>query len=146
MELIVHLKPHIARSRNREKAAEQPVRQARNNKAAEEIEVVDVLCADRDWCPHRASEANDVDQDAGNVGCEAAPVQAVGEVVWPRFEAGVQVADFEVAFAHPVVVADHDAGDGGQEDGVGGQVGGEGVAVAQQVPGTDADADDRADI
>ncbi len=43
-----------------------------------------------------------------------------GEVVGGGFAGGVEVADLVVAAADDVVVADYDASDGGEEDGVGG--------------------------
>ncbi len=47
---------------------------------------------------------------------------------------GVEVADLEVAVADEVVVGDDDAGDGGEEDGVSGEVGGEVVGGGEKVP------------
>jgi hypothetical protein len=38
---------------------------------------------------------------------------------------GVQCLDLQVAPSDQVVIADHDAGDGGQEDGVGAEIHGE---------------------
>ena len=50
-------------------------------------------------------------------------MEAEREVVGGRGLRRVQVADLVVAFAHEVVVCDEDAGDGGEEDGVGAEVG-----------------------
>ena len=47
-------------------------------------------------------------------------METVGIDVGGVFTGAVQVLDYEVAFSDEVVVADHDAGDGGEEDGVGG--------------------------
>jgi len=104
---------------------QKPVRPPSNNKSAEEIQVVDVRCTFRHGFPDGADEADDVDEDAADVGGVAAPVEAEGEEVGGRGLGGVEVADLKVAVADEVVVADDDAGDGGEEDGVGGEVGGE---------------------
>ena len=47
-------------------------------------------------------------------------MEAVGEIVGCGSLGGVKVPDLVVAAADDVVVADHDAGDRGEEDGVGG--------------------------
>lgn len=47
-------------------------------------------------------------------------MEAEGEVIGRGGLGGVELADLVVALADPVVVADDDAGDGGEEDGVGG--------------------------
>jgi len=47
-------------------------------------------------------------------------VKPEGEVVGGGFAGGVEVADLVAAAADDVVVADYDASDGGEEDGVGG--------------------------
>ena len=52
-------------------------------------------------------------------------MEAHDEVVWGVLLGGVEVFDLEVAATDQVVVGDDDAGDGGEEDGVGGEVGGE---------------------
>ena len=54
--------------------------------------------------------------------------------------------DFYVAFAHPVVVADHYASDGAEEDGVCAQIYGELVRAGDKIPGTDTETDYRAEI
>ena len=47
----------------------------------------------------------------------------------------VEVHDAVVALADDVVVCDHHARDGAEEDGVGGEVGRELAAALEQVPG-----------
>ena len=46
-------------------------------------------------------------------------MEAEGEVVRGGFAGGVEVFDLVVTATDKVVVADDDAGDGGEEDGVG---------------------------
>ena len=58
-----------------------------------------------------------------------------GEVIGGGGLGGVEVADLVVTAAHEVVVADYDAGNGGEEDGVGGEVGCEVVGCGEEVPG-----------
>lgn len=62
-------------------------------------------------------------------------MEAVGEVVGGVGGGGVEGVDAEVAAADEVVVCYYDAGDGGEEDGVGGEVGCEGVGGGEEVPG-----------
>ena len=65
----------------------------------------------------------------------------------PALLAGVvQVRDTVVAFADDVVVGDHHARDGAEEDRVGGEVRRELVAALQQVPGEHDEPDDRGDV
>ena len=61
-------------------------------------------------------------------------MEAKGEVVGCRLAGGVEVFDLVEAAAHDVVVADNDAGDRGEENGVGGQVGCEVIGGRQKVP------------
>ena len=113
---------------------QQPVCPARDQEAAEEIQVVDVGGTLGDGLADGADEADDVDEDAADVGGVAPPVEAEGVVVRGRGAGGVEVFDLEVAAADEVVVADNDACDGGEEDGVGAEVGGEVVGGGEEVP------------
>ena len=61
-------------------------------------------------------------------------METEGEVVGGGGLRGVKVADLVVAAAHEVVVADYDAGNRGEEDGVGGEVGCEIVGCGEEVP------------
>lgn len=62
-------------------------------------------------------------------------MEAEGEIVGRAFLGGVEVPDLVVAAADDVVVADYDAGYGGEEDAVGGEVGCEIVAGGEEIPG-----------
>lgn len=62
-------------------------------------------------------------------------MEAKGEVIRGGFAGRVEVFDLVVAAADEVVVTDNDAGDGGEEDGVGAQVRGEVVGRREKVPG-----------
>lgn len=59
---------------------------------------------------------------------------------------GVEFFDLEVSAADEVVIANHDTGDGGKEDGVGGEVGGEVISARQQVPRAHDKTDEGADV
>ena len=133
--LLAHLVPIIAPGLHMPHLGQQPVRSPRHKEAAEEIQVIDVGCALGDGFPDRADEADDVDEDAADVGCVAAPVETEGVVVGGGGPGGVEVFDLEVALADDVIIADDDAGDGGEEDGVGAEVGGEIVGGGEEVPG-----------
>ena len=61
-------------------------------------------------------------------------MEAVSEVVRCRFAGRVEVLYLVVTAADDVVVADNDAGDRGEEDGVGGKVGCEVVGGGEEVP------------
>lgn len=56
------------------------------------------------------------------------------EVVWSGTLSRVELLDLEVATADKVVVADDDTGNGGKEDGVRGEVGGEAVVGLEELP------------
>lgn len=122
---ISNLHPHIARGRHRAQSTKQVITATSDNKAGKEVQIVDVLCADRNVNANSADETHDVWEDAGDVGSVATPVEAESEVVWRLASSGVEVCDLEVAFAHEIIVANDDASDGGKEDGIGGEVGGE---------------------
>ncbi len=62
-------------------------------------------------------------------------MEAEGEVVRGGFAGRVEVFDLEVTAADEIVVADDDAGDGGEEHGVGAEVGSEVVGGGEKVPG-----------
>lgn len=61
-------------------------------------------------------------------------MEPVPEVIGRGVAGGVEGADVVEAFTDDVVVADDDAGDGGEEDGVGGEIGCEVVGGAEEVP------------
>lgn len=132
--LFSHLHPYLTRRRNRTQFTKTPVRPRGHNESGEEIDIVDILRSDGDIPPDCTHEANDVDEDTRDVGCVAAPVEAVPEVIGRGVLRGVEGVDFVVPFSDNVVIADQDAGDGGEEDGVGGEVGGEVVGAAEKVP------------
>jgi len=138
--------PHLARCRNREVATQQIVHQTRDNEAREEIDAVDVDGADGHGFADGVHEADNVDQDAADVGCVAAPGPTKPVKVGGAGLRRVQIAQRQVSPANKVIVADYDTGDAGQEDGIGGEVGGEVVGGLEQVPGTHGQADCGADV
>ena len=73
-------------------------------------------------------------------------MEAKNVIVWTCGAGGVEISCLVVAAAHDVVIGQDNAGDAGEEDGVGAEVGGEFVAGAEQVPGTHCQADESADV
>lgn len=71
---------------------------------------------------------------------------AVPEMVRGGFLRGVEVFDLQVAAPDEVVIRARDARDGGQEDRVRGEVGGEIVGAAEELPGTHDEPDEGADV
>ena len=98
---------------------QQPIHAARNDKPAEEIQVVDVGSALGYGPADCTDESDDVDQDTADVGCVAPPVEAEGVEIRSVRLGGVEVFDLQVAFADEVVIADDNPRDGGEEDRVG---------------------------
>ena len=84
--------------------AKKPVGSTGDDETAEEIQVVEIGCADGDGTTDGAYEADDVDEDSGNVGCVAAPVEAEPEVIRAVGLSRVQASDVEVAVADEIVV------------------------------------------
>lgn len=91
-------------------------------------------------------KANDVDQNARDVSGISSPGQAVPVEVRTGLLRRVQALHGKVTLADNVVVADEHAGDGGEEDGICRQVGGEVVGRAEQIPRAHADAHDGTDV
>lgn len=152
LDLAPDLQPRIRHRRHhRDKPTEDKIRPRAHDEPAEIVQVVEILRSQRRRLParrltDRAHEPDDIDEDARDVRRVGAPVEAEGVVVGPRLLGAVEVLDLVVALADEVVVADHDAGDGGEEDGVGGEVGGEVVGAREEVPGTHGQADAGADV
>ena len=118
--LIPNLHPPLAASRDRTDLAQGPVRQARDDETGEEVDIVDICGTLRDRLSNGTDESNNVDQDTADIGCVSTPMKAKGEVIRSRFASGVEIRYLIIAAADDVVVADNDAGDRGEEDGVGG--------------------------
>ena len=107
--LVADLHPTITGRRDREEATEKVIRAAGDDETAEKVEIVDVLGADGDGAADGANEADDVDEDAGDVGRVATPVETEPEIVGARLLGAVEFCDLQVAFADNVVIADDDA-------------------------------------
>lgn len=118
--LILNFRPPLTTGRDRADLAQGPVRHARDDKTSKEIDVVDVLGKLRHRLTNGSEEPDDIDEEAADIGCVSTPVETVGEIVGSRFLGGVKASDLVEAAADDVVVADDNAGDGGEEDGVGG--------------------------
>ena len=118
--LIPNLHPFLTASRDRTDLAQGPVRQARDDESGEEVDIIDICGSLRDRLPNGSDESNNVDQDAADIGRVSTPVKAKGKVIRSRFASGVEIRYLIIATTDDVVVADDDAGDRGEEDGVGG--------------------------
>lgn len=101
----------VAGCRDRVEATEQIIRAGGDDEAAEEVEVVDVLGANGDGAANGSDEANDIDEDAGDVGGVTAPVKTELEIVGARLLGTVEFCDLEVAFSDDVIIVDNHAGD-----------------------------------
>ncbi len=130
------LEPPITDRRDGEIPTEQIVDRTRDDKPGEEVDAVDIRRADGNWFTDRADEADDVDKDSSDVSGVAAPGPAEPVEIGGGGVGGVEFFELEVALADDVVVADDDAGDAGEEDRVGGEIGGEAVGIFEQIPGT----------
>ena len=73
-------------------------------------------------------------------------MEAIGEHVRRSLLGGIEIADLVVAFANDVVIADDYTGDGGEEDRVGREVGGEVVGGGEKVPWAHNETDQCADV
>lgn len=144
--ILVNLHPDVRASRNGLDLAQNPVDRRGNDESTEEVQVVKIGCADWNWSANCTSETDYVDQNTSNVRGVCAPADTPVVKVWAGLECRVEVAGLEETLADEVVVGAHDAGDAGEEDGVGGQVGGEAVAVLEQVPGLHDEADGCANV
>ena len=122
INILAHLRPLIRDRRDREELAQQPVHARRNDEASKEVDVVDIHRWSRNVIPDGADKPDDVDEDTRNIRRVPAPVQTSGVVIRGRFSCGVEVSNLKITLANEVIVGDHDAGDGGEEDGVGGEV------------------------
>src|SRR5690606_3847051 len=120
--------------------AQNVVDNCRHCKSAEKVKVVDVASSSGNVILSVKIDSIDkpdnVDEDTGDVGGIGAPVEAVGEVVRGRATAGEEGEDIKVSTSDNVVSACDDASDGGEEDGIGGEVGGESVGIGEQIPRT----------
>lgn len=144
--LIAHFHPDIAGRRDRADFAKNPVGDASNQESSKEIEVVNALGANGHFAANGTGKAHDVDEDTGNVGGVAAPMETQGVVVWTGFLARVEISDLQVALAHDVIVTDHDAGNGRKEDRVRGEISGEVVGVGEEVPRAHDETDKGTDV
>lgn len=96
-----------------------PVGAAGHNEPAEEVEVVDVLCAFWHFLANGTDEADDVDHDSCDVGGVSTPVDPPGVEVRPALLGRIEVFDLKIALADQVVIADHNTSNGREENGVG---------------------------
>lgn len=144
--LISDLHPDIARSRDGADLAKYPVCDAGNQESSKEVEIVDALGSNGNLAANGTGETNHVDGDTCNVSGVTAPVETEGVVVWTSFLARVKILNLEEALTHNVVVADHDACNRGEKDGVCGEIGGEAVGVGEEVPWAHDETDKRTNV
>ena len=114
-DLVPNLHPSIAGGRDREEPTKEVVCPRSHDEAGEEVDVVDVLRPQGDLATNRTDEANNVDQDSRYVRSVTAPVEAVPEVVRAGVAGVVEIFDLVVTLPDYVVIANDDAGDGGEE-------------------------------
>lgn len=126
--------PDLTGSRDREKLRQKPIHSTRNKDASEIIDVVNVLRANGDVPADGTGKSDDVDQNTGEVGGVGAPREPIFVIVWISLAGAVYGFNVEVAAANDVIVADHDAGDGGKEKGVSREVSGELVGGGDKFP------------
>ena len=112
----------------------QPICASCHDEPAEEVQVVEIgrPCGYR--LPNGPYKPNDINQDTADVCCVTAPVDAGGEVVRARSLAGIEFSDAVVSAADDVIVGNDDTGDGGEENGVRGQIGDKIVRSREEVP------------
>lgn len=83
-----------------------------------------------------SSEANDIDENAADVGDIPAPVDAKCIVVRTSLTAGVEIFDLQITLFNEIEVRAYDTGDGGEKDRVRGEICCELVARLEQIPRT----------
>lgn len=135
-DFIADFHPYIRSSWYWLEAAEEIVRSSCDDEATEEIETVDIRCANWDRLANRSDKADNIDEDTANVGRVTSPRETERVVVGGCLLGGVEILDPEVAAADEVVIADNNTGNGGEENGIGGEVGGEVVRGGKQIPRT----------
>lgn len=126
--------PRVACGRNREKPRQEVVRGAGDEESREIIDVVDVRGALRHIDTDRTHESNDVDQKTTDIRRISSPGNTAVAIIRTVGASVVQVFDVEIALAHQVVVANHRAGNGGEENRVGGKVDSELVGRGHKMP------------
>ena len=73
-------------------------------------------------------------------------MEASSVKVWPALLGGIQVSDLQVSTTNEIVVAHDNTSDGGKEDGVGGEIGGEVVGSVEEVPWTHYETNHGTDV
>ena len=121
--LVADFHPPITTRWNGAETTQKIIGPRRYNESRKEIDVIYIGGTYRHRFADGADEADDVDENTANVGCVSAPVETKGKIIRGGWAGVVEVADLIEAATDDVVVADDNAGDGGEEDGVGGKVG-----------------------
>lgn len=134
IQFIRSFVPLVAAGRDREEPAKQIISGRGDDEPAEEIDVVDVLGTDRNLSADGTDEANDVDQDTGDVCGITSPGETERIVVWTTRAGTVKFFDLIVAFTYEVVVGNDDSSDRRQEDRVGREISREVVGRREQMP------------
>lgn len=91
--------------------AQYPIRSSSDDEAAKEVDSVDISGSHRNRLSNRSNEANDVDEDACDVGCVSSPMETGCEVIGRSLFGGIEILNLKVAAAHKVVIAHHDTSD-----------------------------------
>jgi hypothetical protein len=74
-DLVAYLHPDIACCPHRADSAKEVVGATSDDEATEEVQVINVLCADRNFDANGPHEADYIDQNAGNVGGIGTPIE-----------------------------------------------------------------------
>lgn len=144
--LISDLHPFLTARGDRADSTQEIIGARGDKEAAEEVEVVNVCRTLGDGLANCADESDNVDKDTADIRGIPSPVEAKGEHVRRSLLGGIKIADLVVAFANDVVIADNYTGDGGEEHGVGGEVGGKVVGGREEVPWAHDETNQRADV
>ncbi|KAK5633060.1 hypothetical protein RRF57_008773 [Xylaria bambusicola] len=144
VDLVSNLKPCVTAGRDWEHFAADPVHGCSYNESSEEVNVVDVLflvvskcyfwlnsrvlkrpiTAGITYCSaywhitaiNSADESHNVDQDTGNIAGVCAPIDTERKEVRAGVACVVEFLDSKITAPHEVIIANHDASDGAQED------------------------------
>lgn len=73
-------------------------------------------------------------------------METVCEVIWTGLLGRVKFLDLEISLANKVVIADHNTGDGREEDTVCGEVSGEVVGALKEIPWAHDKTDNGANV
>ena len=145
-DTLPNLHPHITCGRDREELTQCPITRTRDNKPAEEVQIINIRRTLRHRFPNSANETDNVDKNTADIRGVSTPVEAESVEIWGIGFRGVELFDLKVSLADKVVIRDNDARNRGEEDGICRKICGEVVSRGEEIPRTHDEADERADI